>query len=311
MNVFIRYLKDYFGEIRLPGFLLTTVFVAALIALNYSFGIEKHFRAIAPWALSLVVFFLFYLFVFTGAYLLSLNREKQKAVFRQKAFRAVLLIAAAFFALKIVHWQLPGYIFKDHPYPWNLYWATILQLPIKLLLLLLLLGIIWKYRYANGPFFGFTTKNFNARPYFLMLLCTVPLIAFASTQADFLHMYPKVKNIYFISGYTRLLWPWKLLYEVSYGLDFVSIELFFRGFLVLGLVRFVGVDAILPMAAFYCSIHFGKPPAECISSYLGGLILGVVAYRTKTVLGGLIVHLGLAWMMEIGGYAGLLYMNSR
>ena len=101
------------------------------------------------------------------------------------------------------------------------------------------------------------------------------------------------------------------MYEISYGLDFVSIELFFRGFLVIGFIRFEGINTILPMAVFYCTIHFGKPLAECISSYFGGIILGVLAYRTKLILGGLMVHLGLAWMMEIGGYASLLYFNSH
>jgi membrane protease YdiL (CAAX protease family) len=90
-------------------------------------------------------------------------------------------------------------------------------------------------------------------------------------------------------------------------LDFVTIELFFRGFLVLAFVRFVGPDAIVPMAVFYCSIHFGKPLAECISSFFGGMLLGIVVYKTGSVAGGLVVHLGIAWMMEIGGYLGNLW----
>jgi hypothetical protein len=104
-----------------------------------------------------------------------------------------------------------------------------------------------------------------------------------------------------------MLWPWLLGYELSYGLDFVSIELFFRGFLVIALARYAGQYAILPMAAFYCTIHFGKPLGECISSFFGGLALGVIAWRTRSILGGLIVHLGLAWLMEVGGYIGNLF----
>ena len=92
-------------------------------------------------------------------------------------------------------------------------------------------------------------------------------------------------------------------FEISYSLDFISIELFFRGFLIIGFMRFVGANAILPMAAFYCSIHFGKPLGECISSYFGGMVLGVIAYRTTSILGGLIVHLGIAWAMEFFGFA--------
>jgi hypothetical protein len=126
----------------------------------------------------------------------------------------------------------------------------------------------------------------------------------AATRPDFLHVYPKVKNVTFIDGYASPVWPWKLGYELSYGLDFLSIELFFRGLLVIGLVRYAGEQAILPMAAFYCTIHFGKPLGECISSYFGGMALGVLAYRTRSILGGLTVHLGLAWMMELGGWLG-------
>jgi hypothetical protein len=108
-----------------------------------------------------------------------------------------------------------------------------------------------------------------------------------------------------MSNYPGPLWLWRVGYELSYGLDFLSIELFFRGLLVIGLVRYAGEKAILPMAAFYCTIHFGKPLGECITSFAGGLVLGVLAYRTRSVLGGLIVHLGLAWMMELGGWVGL------
>jgi len=97
---------------------------------------------------------------------------------------------------------------------------------------------------------------------------------------------------------------YKVFYEVSYGIDFLTIEFFFRGFLVLAFVRFAGQEAILPMAAFYCSIHFGKPLAECISSFFGGLILGIIVYHTRSIWGGLMIHLGIAWLMEAGAVIG-------
>ena len=76
------------------------------------------------------------------------------------------------------------------------------------------------------------------------------------------------------------------------------------GFLILAFIKWAGKDAILPMACFYCTIHFGKPLGECISSYFGGIILGVVVYHTRSIYGGLLVHLGIAWLMELGGYIG-------
>jgi hypothetical protein len=62
------------------------------------------------------------------------------------------------------------------------------------------------------------------------------------------------------------------------------------------------------MALFYCTIHFGKPLGECISSYFGGLILGAITLQTRAIWGGLIVHLGIAWLMELFGYLGHLWL---
>ena len=38
----------------------------------------------------------------------------------------------------------------------------------------------------------------------------------------------------------------------------------------------------------------------------GQVLPEVLAARTRTILGGLIVHLGLACLMELGGWLGLL-----
>jgi membrane protease YdiL (CAAX protease family) len=136
----------------------------------------------------------------------------------------------------------------------------------------------------------------------------IPLIALASTQPDFLYTYPKLKTLQFLSDEKNNLF-YKLLYELSYGSDFVTIELFFRGFLILAFAKWVGKDAILPMAVFYCTIHFGKPLGECVSSFFGGIILGVITFHTRSIYGGLMVHLGIAWLMELGGYLGNSFIN--
>jgi len=249
----------------------------------------------------------------------------------------LILVAPLFFAFKMIHWDLSVLFPAAWKAPWDAYAQIVLQLPAKLLLLCMVLWGCKKMQEEQGggeagwmggigrpggaggmpaekgwvqaasgwlSYYGLTTKNFQARPYFGVLLLLVPLIALASTRPDFLHTYPKVQRIAFLCDVARPLWPWQLLYELSYGLDFLNIELFFRGFLVIGLARYAGANAILPMAAFYCTIHFGKPLGECISSFFGGLMLGVIALRTRSIVGGLIVHLGLAWMMEIGGWIG-------
>jgi hypothetical protein len=333
LGSFISYLKDYLFTISLKTLLLTTLFVATLVLLNYTVGIEKRIREIRPLSLGWLIFFLFYSFVFFSAwgmqyYFTSRNSIRVRdhnfpkaagsaglKISDNRIFLLLLLLAPAYFACKMIHWDLSFLIPAGWHYPWDKYTLTILQLPAKLVLLLLMLTACRKIGFLGYGVpaddgsntmsgLGMTTRGFLPLPYLFLLLLVTPLVALASTQPDFLHYYPKVKSIAFINGYAHPAWPWKLLYEISYGLDFVSIELFFRGLLVLGLARWAGSKAILPMAAFYCTVHFGKPLGECISSFFGGLILGVLAFRTRSILGGLMVHLGLAWMMEIGGWLG-------
>jgi len=318
MMPFIMYLKDYFRNISVKGLVATMLFVALLVFLNYTWGIEKRIRDLRPWYASMLCFFFFYGFVYFFAWVIQAYWSGTLSGIK-KGFLPLLLLAPLFFSAKVIHWDLSPLLRSSWAYPWNKYVLIVLQLPAKLLLLLILLYACRKLENsrqqgsgdaegnARESFWGLTTKGFSARPYFLILAMLIPLIGLASTQHDFLHVYPKVRNISFISGHTRVLWLWKLLYEISYGLDFVSIELFFRGFLVIGLSRYAGPAVILPMAAFYCTIHFGKPLGECITSFFGGLALGVIAWRSRSILGGLIVHLGMAWIMEIGGTLGSLY----
>ena len=62
------------------------------------------------------------------------------------------------------------------------------------------------------------------------------------------------------------LWSW----EVLYALQFLSLEFFFRGFLLQGLRRALGANAIFVMIVPYCMIHYGKPMAETLGAIVAG-----------------------------------------
>ncbi|NBP70611.1 MAG: CPBP family intramembrane metalloprotease [Cytophagia bacterium] len=130
----------------------------------------------------------------------------------------------------------------------------------------------------------------------------LPLLLSASFLESFQRQYPMYKsnNAYLLLNVPE--WVTALTYEIAYGLDFITVELLFRGFLVIGMIKILGRNAIVPMAVIYCMLHFGKPMGEAISSIFGGYILGVVAYETRSVWGGIIVHMGIAWLMEIIAY---------
>ena len=299
MKKIVEYLKDYFLTIDKRTVILSTLFVAVAIFINYYFGLEKTIIRLPFWQKISAWFLLFFL-AFAIPYLFAYWFRKKISI--NGKFLLLLFIAPAIFA-----WKISSTInFNFHSNSTNnKFWNQLAYWPLKLLVVAACLWVIWKLLEKREPFYGLSIKNFDIRPYWFMLLLMVPLVAAASTQKDFLAVYPKLKNIQFYLNHQNTLWN-KLLFELSYGSDFFSIELFFRGFLVLAFMRWAGKEAILPMAVFYCTIHFGKPLGECISSYFGGIILGVITYNTQTIFGGLIVHLGIAWMMELGGYLGNL-----
>ena len=300
MHSVLQQLRIYLLEVDKRNLALSALFTALLVFINYYFGLNDWIVSQEIY-LQYLCWYLVFLIAFGFSYLLLIPYKKDN-LFKHKTFLILFLIAPVLFAWKMA---APIDFHFSNQYSINNYWNRVIYYPAKLLVIAAGLFIIWKIFDRDQPYYGTDLRQFHPKPYFVMLLIMIPLIAAASTQPDFLSMYPKLKNIRsFLNNHPSPFYP--LLYELSYGIDFVGIELFFRGFLILAFVKWAGKDAILPMACFYCTIHFGKPLGECISSFFGGLILGVVTYHTRTILGGLMVHLGIAWLMELGGYFGNL-----
>ena len=229
---------------------------------------------------------------------------RREALFRNRRFVLLLLIAPAVFSWKMSY--SPSFDVGDDALSRE-YWNAVIYYPFKLSVIIAMLAVTWLLFNRDESFYGCSRKHFHLQPYLWLLVMMVPLVAAASTQDDFLFTYPKFQTVPFADENGKGFY--QLLFELSYGSDFIGIELFFRGFLIVAFMKFAGKGAILPMALFYCTIHFGKPLGECISSFFGGIILGVVSYHTRSIWGGLMVHLGIAWLMELGGYLGNLYKN--
>lgn len=305
MPDFFSYFRDFVKNVHPFLLVFCASYTAIIIFINYRFGIESKLLYNLPAGLSRFGgFYLVYFCAFCIPYLVFILL-KGGQIANLKNLVLLLVVAPSIFALKVSFTGLRQLIETSVGGATGRFYGIITNLPSRMILVLIpLLLIWWLGQYDKEPFFGVTTKNFTWKPYLAMLLIMIPLISWASTQHDFLNTYPKMRQVAFISGHSHTTWLYNLLFEISYGMDFITIELFFRGFLVLAFARYAGQEAILPMAVFYCSIHFGKPMAECISSFFGGMILGVVVYRTGSITGGLMVHLGIAWMMELGGYVG-------
>jgi membrane protease YdiL (CAAX protease family) len=128
--------------------------------------------------------------------------------------------------------------------------------------------------------------------YVLLFVLIAPVVYLASLTKGFQETYPFYKQA---NRSTFDFWAW----EMMYWAQFLSLEFFFRGFLLQGLRRALGSGAIFVMIVPYTMIHYGKPMPETFGAIFAGIILGTLAMRTKSIWGGVIIHIGVATMMDV------------
>jgi membrane protease YdiL (CAAX protease family) len=90
-------------------------------------------------------------------------------------------------------------------------------------------------------------------------------------------------------------WTW----EFFYGLQFFALEFFFRGFILHGTKRRMGIMSVFLMVIPYCMIHFQKPFAEALGAIIAGTVLGILSLRTGNIWGGVFIHCAVAVAMDL------------
>lgn len=74
------------------------------------------------------------------------------------------------------------------------------------------------------------------------------------------------------------------------AMDVGAAEFLFRGFLMWTLVRVAGPVGVVLATFPFVFTHLGKPELETLSTFFGGLGFGWLAWRTKSVLYGVLLH---------------------
>lgn len=128
--------------------------------------------------------------------------------------------------------------------------------------------------------------------YFLLALPIMLFAILASFRSDFSTHYPFYSQA--ARSYVDLI-AWELIY-IS---QFVAVEFFFRGFLLNGLKRQFGSLSIAVMMLPYLMLHFPKLWLEASGSFLFGFFLGVLALKSRSIWGGVLVHVAIALTMDI------------
>jgi len=129
--------------------------------------------------------------------------------------------------------------------------------------------------------------------YGAMLLVVLPLVFYAASRPEFRAVYPFYRGAFSAPAAAVLVW------ELVYLTQFFALEFFFRGFLAIGMGQVMGRLAVWVATVPYCMIHYHKPLPEALAAIVAGLVLGEVAQRTRSIAGGVVVHLGVALTMDL------------
>jgi membrane protease YdiL (CAAX protease family) len=155
---------------------------------------------------------------------------------------------------------------------------------------------LWKilFRHDSLIDMGLRLRGFfqHIWVYGLCLAIVLPVMLLVSTQPDFGNYYP----FYKLSSRS---WADFMMWEGLYWLQFFSLELFFRGWMVGALRRTMGSGAIFAMAVPYCMIHYGKPYFEAQGAIVAGVVLGSLSMRTRSIYAGFLVHITVAVGMDL------------
>lgn len=303
MKKLITYIVDFVRrDFSLATYLLVALFLSIGIFLNYHFHIER--EIIHAQSNPLVQFFLYlllYCLAYYGVFFIYVFTKK-KNFFSDKGilfkpFLALLLVAfdRAFELNPDLLFQVFQINFTEAQYL-----AKVFNIVVPSFFYLFGIYLIYKnFEKKADSIYGLSLRKFDIVPYFYMLLCMLPLLVSASFRPDFTAQYPFFKYWNFSEAFgwsPRQLFSF---YEFFYLANFVNIELSFRGLLVIGMMRLIGTEALLPMVVTYAFLHFGKPYPETISSIFGGYILGVFAFKTENIMGGIFIHMAIALLMDL------------
>ncbi len=170
------------------------------------------------------------------------------------------------------------YLNQETYFPlWRLvYWASI-TIFFYAIVPMLLIKLVFKEQLRE---YGLKRKNIfeSFSVYAILFACIFPIVLAVSFSSQFQRTYP-----FYTLTNTNDIFPYLLIWEFFYVLQFFALEFFFRGFMVHGLKKQLGIYSVVAMVMPYCMIHFTKPLPECLGSIFAGFVLGLLSYRTGSV----------------------------
>jgi membrane protease YdiL (CAAX protease family) len=169
------------------------------------------------------------------------------------------------------------------------YWFT-----LDIILFFIIPVYIIKYLFSEdlrnyGIYFGKKKSGLLYAVFTLLLF--VPVLHFLTVSEDFSQYFPLMQN----AKDDLIVF---LIYEILFILFIFSWEFIFRGFILFGLEKHFGFYAVFIQMIPFVLLHTGKPFLETFSAIFGGLFLGYLALRTRSIFYGFLIHAAILVLLD-------------
>lgn len=231
-----------------------------------------------------------------------IKTELHNLIFRLKSLDKKVTAVLIFFpVLQTISWYLTSRkFFRENYYEQlqsypnielleNLYWLMG-DFIIYFLLPVLIINFIIKEPLKDfGLAFGDYKTGLNLSLLFLLIM--LPLIWLFSASKEFSSVYPLVST-------AKSSWFIFVVYQIALLIFIIAWEFIFRGFLLFGLKGKFGYYSIFIQMIPFVMLHNGKPALETFGAIIGGLALGILAYRTSSIFYCVITHAGVMFSID-------------
>lgn len=118
------------------------------------------------------------------------------------------------------------------------------------------------------------------------------LIWFVSATPAFAEKYPHLQS-------AKTDWGTLLIYETGMLLYMIAWEFIWRGFMLFGLEKKFGYYSVLIQMIPFVILHNGKPFLETFGAIFGGIALGILALRTRSIYYCIVIHIGVMYSIDL------------
>lgn len=127
---------------------------------------------------------------------------------------------------------------------------------------------------------------------FISIAVMLPVLWFVSASPEFAVKYPHLQM-------AKSNWTIFIIYEIGMFTYLFAWEFIWRGFMLFGLEEKFGYYSVFIQMIPFVILHNGKPELETFSAILGGIILGIVALRTRSFIYGVFIHFAIMLSIDL------------